>query len=102
MTRALYIAGWSYVAVCGLLLARPRSAPVEPPRPSHTTAPTFRGDAAGWFAQMKPFCNAVEVEVQQQAHPAPSGTQGAGCSAACFAMGGQVGRGRVTYEYAGA
>jgi hypothetical protein len=98
MTRALYIAGWSYVAVCGLLLVRPRSAPVEPPRPSHAPAPTFRGDAAGWFAQMKPFCNAVEVEVQQQANPAPSGTQGAGYSAACFALAGKIDRARTTID----
>lgn len=98
MTRALYIAGWSYVAVCGLLLVRPRSAPVEPPRPSHAPAPTFRGDPSGWFAQMKPFCNAVEVEVQQQANPAPSGTQGAGYSAACFALAGKIDRARATID----
>jgi hypothetical protein len=98
MTRALYIAGWSYVVVCGLLLARPGSAPVEPPRPSHAPAPTFRGDAGGWFAQMKPFCNAVEVEVQQQANPAPSGTQGVGYSAACFALAGKIDRARATID----
>ena len=98
MTRALYIAGWSYVAVCGLLLARPRKAPVEPPGPGHAAAPTFRGDAAGWFAQMKPFCNAVEVEIQQQANPAPGGTEGAGYSAACFALAGKIDRARSTID----
>ncbi len=97
MTRSLYVAGWCYVAVCGLVLARPSSAPVEP-RPNHAPAPAFHGDAAGWFARMKPFCNAVEVEVQQQANPAPSGRDGAGYSAACFALAGKIDRARATID----
>jgi hypothetical protein len=95
MTRTLYIAGWGYVALCGLLLARPRSVEL---RPNHSPGPAFRGGAAGWFAQMKPFCNAVEVEVQQQSHPAPSGTDGTGYSAACFALAGKIDRARATID----
>jgi hypothetical protein len=98
MTRALYVAGWSYVAVCGLLLARPQGLTVEPPRPNHPIVPAFHGGAAEWFAQMKQFCNVVEVEVQQQANPAPAGAEGAGYSAACFALAGKIDRARATID----
>ncbi len=95
MTRALYAAGWSYVALCGLLLARPQGAV---PRPAHAPAPVFQGDAAGWFTRIKPFCNAVEVDVQHQYSPPPAGTAGAGYSAACFALAGKIERARETID----
>jgi hypothetical protein len=93
MTRALYAAGWGYVALCAWLLARP-GATAAPP--GHAPAPAFRGDAGEWFGRMKPYCNAVEVEVQQQRTPAPRGTAGAGYSAACFALAGKIDRARAT------
>lgn len=95
MTRVLYAAGWGYVALCGWLLARPHPAPV---RLTHAPAPAFHGNAAGWFTRIKPFCNAVEVEVQQQYTPAPAGTDGAGYSAACYALAGKIDRARETIE----
>ena len=95
MTRALYVAGWGYVALCAWVLARPEAAP---PQPGHAPAPAFRGDAGEWFSRMKPYCNAVEVEVQQQYSPAPRGTEGAGYSAACFALAGKIERARETLE----
>jgi hypothetical protein len=95
MTRALYAAGWGYVALCGLLVATPR--PRQPGGLHGPTAP-FRGEAAAWFAGMKPFCNAVEVEVQQQYRPAPEGPQGSGYSAACFALAGKIERARATID----
>ena len=48
-------------------------------------------DAAAWFQQMKPFCNAVEVHTRVKARPAPAGYRGAGFEAACFALAGEVG-----------
>jgi hypothetical protein len=95
MTRALYAAGWGYVALCGLVLARLPDTPVGAP---HGAAPTYAGDAGGWFAAMKPFCNAVEVEVQQQHRPAPAGVEGAGYSAACYALAGKIDRARATID----
>ena len=95
MTRALYAAGWGYVALCGLALAKPRATP--PPAP-HVAAAPFRGEAAEWFAAMKPFCNAVEVEVQQQYRPAPEGVQGTGYSAACYALAGKIERARQAID----
>jgi hypothetical protein len=96
MNRALAIAGWGYVALCGLILAIPRHAtlPGEPP-----TAPaSFRGDAGAWFARIKPFCNAVEVDVQQQHMPPPAGHDGAGYAAACYALAGKIDKARLTID----
>jgi hypothetical protein len=65
MNRALYAAGWGYVALCGLVLAKAPSGGVRTGmgggEPRAAAAP-FRGEAGEWFAQVKPFCNAVEVE----------------------------------------
>jgi hypothetical protein len=99
MNRALYAAGWGYVALCGLVLVtRPSALPPrgsgEPPAP---VAP-FRGAAGEWFAQIKPFCNAVEVEVRQQYAPAPTTVEGAGYSAACYALAGKIDRARAVID----
>ena len=96
MTRALYVAGWGYVAVCGMVLLLSPAA--HQPRGAHPSAAPFRGEASAWFASMKPFCNAVEVEVQQQYRPAPEGAQGSGYSAACFALAGKIERARAMID----
>jgi hypothetical protein len=57
-----------------------------------TPQPAFGGAAGEWFAQVKPFCNAVEVEVRQQQLPPPPTVEGAGYSAACFALAGKIDR----------
>jgi hypothetical protein len=97
MNRALYAAGWGYVALCGWVLLRGgpgRAGSGEPPAP----AAPFRGAAGEWFAQVKPFCNAVEVEVRQQHLPAPAGVEGAGYSAACYALAGKIDRAREVID----
>lgn len=99
MNRALYAAGWGYVALCGLVLlsrSEPGMLPSggEPPAPP----PAFSGAAGEWFAQVKPFCNAVEVEVRQQQLPAPQTVEGAGYSAACYALAGKIDRARETID----
>ena len=96
MPRALAVAGWSYVALCALILASrwdiPRGG--EPPHP----VALYAGDAGSWFARIKPFCNAVEVEVEQQRTPPPAGADGAGYAAACFALAGKIDRARKTID----
>jgi hypothetical protein len=99
MNRALSAAGWAYVALCGVVLLTHRSAPDapvgrEPPAP----AASFRGAAGEWFAQVKPFCNADEDEVRQQQLPAPAGVDGAGYSAACYALAGKIDRARQVID----
>lgn len=95
MSRVLATAGWGYVAWCGLLLASPRHPAGG--EPSVQPAP-FRGEAGAWFARIKPFCNAVEVEVQQQRVPPPAGVDGAGYAAACYALAGKIDRARGTID----
>ena len=99
MNRALYVAGISYVALCGVVLAKSRSAPSyagsgEPP----SRAMPYEGSAGSWFSQVKPFCNSVEGEVRQQQTPAPASVEGAGYSAACYALAGKIERARETID----
>ena len=98
MNRPLYALGWSYVALCGLLLVDARHRTSSPGREPPAPAPPFRGEAAEWFAQVKPFCNSVEVEVRQQQAPAPTSPDGAGYSAACYALAGKIDRARAVID----
>lgn len=96
--RSLYILGLGYTAVCGLVAYRMiRPAPVVQPAPGPTPvtppAPQTAG-GAGWFQQMKPFCNAVEVETMMRQTPPPAGTDGAGYGAACYALAGRIDQAR--------
>ena len=102
MNRPLYALGWSYVALCGLLLAIARMQPVpapvpqgRPPAHHHEPSP---GEGGQWFAGMKPFCNAVEVEVRQQHVPPPATVDGAGYSAACYALAGKIDQARKVID----
>ena len=98
MNRRLYALGWGYVALCGLLLAdadhRRQASSHEPSPP---VAP-FRGEAPEWFARVKPFCNAVEVEVRQQQAPPPATVDGAGYGAACYALAGKIDQARKVID----
>src|SRR5262245_3343919 len=100
VNRALYAAGWGYVALCGVvLLTRSGTAPVARGGESPAPPPAFGGAAGEWFAQVKPFCNAVEVEVRQQHLPAPATVEGAGYSAACYALAGKIDRARDVIDH---
>jgi hypothetical protein len=91
MHRPLYLLGFGYLAICGVVVLRHR----PPPRPVSTAGHgavdvRFSGSAGEWFAAIKPYCNAVEVELAQRQHPAPSTLDGHGLSAACYALGGRI------------
>jgi tetratricopeptide (TPR) repeat protein len=90
--RKLYLLGSLYVVLCAFVLLKRAPAPAVPIRPTpHPVATTqFGGTAGEWFQAMKPFCNSVEVETQQQYHPAPKTLEGAGYSAACYALAGKI------------
>src|SRR5438477_1475576 len=102
MHRGLYAAGLGYLALCGLAVARSRAPAPGGGEPyiSPSTSPSAYAGAGGeWFAQVKPFCNAVEVEVRQQQLPAPNGVEGAGYSAACYALAGKIDRAREVIDH---
>jgi hypothetical protein len=87
MSRTLYLIGFGYLAICGVIVARHQAALTAAPQ---ATIPSFASPAHEWFAAMKPFCNAVEVELAQQRHPAPATLEGHGFSAACYALSGKI------------
>jgi tetratricopeptide (TPR) repeat protein len=92
MTRAHYLFGWGYVAICGALLLGARSRGAAPSRTTSQPASTSAGgDAAEvWWRRVRPYCNSVEVRVVQQQMAPPHTTAGAGYQAACFALAGQI------------
>jgi hypothetical protein len=96
MHRALYLTGLGYLAICGAVLLRHRAipppAPLPPPRETepHPTPVSPTGSGQEWFTTIKPFCNAVEVEIAQRDRPAPATLDGQGFSAACYALGGKL------------
>jgi hypothetical protein len=96
MHRALYFAGFGYLAICGAVILGHRK-PGRGSEPAQT-AVRFDGPAQAWFAAMKPFCNAVEAELAQRQHPAPQNVEGQGFSAACYALGGKLDLARAVID----
>jgi len=94
MQRTLYLVGVGYLAICGVVVLRQQT---RRPASGPTTA-TFEGSAAQWFAAMKPFCNAVEVEIVHNRHPAPETLDGQGLSAACYALAGKIDSARAIID----
>jgi hypothetical protein len=90
MQRAWYLAGWGYVAIAATLLYRSMH-PVFQPMPSVPDLAAFGGsEAASWFNTVRPHCNALEVALQVQASPPPTGWEGAGYAASCWAIAGRM------------
>jgi hypothetical protein len=101
MHRALYLLGWSYVALCTTLVARslfvaPEIAPQVAAQPEAAAPPAQSAPPSGvatgaeWFRRMKPYCNSVEVTTVVAATPAPATIDGAGYHAACLALAGKI------------
>ncbi len=98
MHRPLYLLAFGYLAMCGAVVLRHRA-----PRPPAATreqpaALLPYGTAQEWFAAIKPYCNAVEVELAVRDRPAPATLGGRGYSAACYALGGKIDLARATLD----
>ena len=98
MQRTLHLVGFSYLAICGVVVLRHQTLRLKPATGGAPTAATFEGSAAQWFAAMKPFCNAVEVEIVHSRHPAPATLEGQGLSAACYALAGKIDSARAIID----
>jgi hypothetical protein len=97
MHRPLYLAGLGYLVICGAVVLRhrvPAGRPIEP----HAAPVRFDGSAGEWYTAIKPYCNAVEVELAQRQHPAPATREGQGYSAACYALGGKLDLARAAID----
>ncbi len=95
MMKILYAAGSAYLALCIGALVLPPRAPL-----SHTGAGVLAipGGDQGWFARIKPFCNAVEVDFAHQRAPAPNTAHGIGYSAACYGLAGKIDSARAAID----
>jgi hypothetical protein len=95
MMKLLYLAGCGYLAICIGALVLPAPVPL-----SHAGAAplAFPGGDGGWFARIKPFCNAVEVDFAHQRSPAPATPHGAGYSAACYGLAGKIDSARAAID----
>jgi hypothetical protein len=95
MDRAFRIAGWGYIAICALLAidsvtnARP-AAHASAARPQHVGAVPGASEASVWFRRVRPYCNAVEVDVVVRNTPAPATVEGQGFRAAGLAWAGKI------------
>lgn len=104
MNRLFYLAGFAYIAVCATLVVRALrdrqsfAAPAGPLLVQPEPAPATGTPAEQWFAAAKPYCNPVEVDVRVRYTPPPSTSEGAGFSAACFALAGKIERARAIIE----
>ncbi len=97
MHRTLYLAGFGYLAICGAVILGRRTGRDHRTEPTPTAA-QFDGSAQEWFTAIKPYCNAVEVELAQRQHPAPRAPDGQGFSAACYALGGKLDLARAAID----
>ena len=101
MLRYLYLVGGAYLAIClAFLLLRPGAPSTAASHGSGATPAVSggRGGGAAWFAGIKQYCNAVEVETAQQRSPAPPTADGLGYAAACYALAGRIDQARSTID----
>lgn len=98
MQRTLYLVGFGYLAICGGVVLRHQTHRVQPSKEPAMVTAAFEGSAAQWFAAMKPFCNAVEVEIVHSRHPAPATLEGRGLSASCYALAGKIDSARAIID----
>lgn len=100
MLRPLYLAGTAYVLLCTVAVARWRPVERLPDVRVERVTPAaeYPGEGGAWFSRIKPYCNAVEVEVRQQLDAPPPSTDGAAYAAACFALAGKVDRAREVIQ----
>src|SRR4029450_7125018 len=82
------------------MLGRERAAVAAAPA-SNTPLATFQraaGGADGWFAAIRPRCNAVEVALAMTREPPPASNEGAAFRAGCHALAGKLDDARQTID----
>ena len=87
--RLLYLAGLAYIGVTLFVVMR---GPVDVSHATltHVTPAGNAPGGAGWFQRVKSSCNALEVETLHRHDPPPTGVDGTGYSAACWAIAGRI------------
>jgi hypothetical protein len=89
--RLLYLVGLTYIAASVYAVIR---GPMPAGDPAGAAVYVLPGDptqdGAVWFSHVKPFCNTLEVETLHRQTPPPTSRDGAGYSAACWALAGRI------------
>lgn len=91
--RNLYAIGFLYLAVATFALVRGPAA-ARAITEHALGSPDYGSDAGRWFSAVKPRCNSLEVETVHRREPPPATMEGAGYSAACYALAGRTDRSR--------
>jgi len=96
MLKLHYAAGFAFLAVSGWAVVAAGRRPAHLVDAVGVPDPIagYRSPAAGWFRQIKPYCNTVEVETKIAQRAPPEGLEGLGYAAACFALAGRIERAR--------
>lgn len=81
--RTLYVIGLFYVGVAAYALWR---GPPPPADPIGYTTVDVGSTGWQWFQRAKPYCNTLEVATIHRRNPPPNNLEGAGFSAACYAL----------------
>lgn len=90
--RPLYIIGCLFLGIAAYTLVRgPQRVPLEH---AVSTPPDMESNTGQWFQAAKPYCNVLEVETIHRRSPPPETLEGAGFSAACYALAGRIDRAR--------
>ena len=96
MNRGLFLVGLGYLVISGAWVLKHRMPRAV--KPDHPPAQVTYSSGQEWFAANKQYCNAVETELAQRNHPAPTTPEGQGYSAACYALGGKIDLARATID----
>ena len=94
--RVLHLLGFAYTALCVWALLRTNPEPPGFHGGPGLPLPAGGSGASAWYQAIKPFCNAVEVDVQLRHSPPPPGAAGAGYAAGCLALAGRIDAARAT------
>lgn len=80
------------------ITATPPSNASAIPAPGPASAAPAAASGTAWFVQMRPYCNAVDVDTRLRWNPAPSSVEGDTYRAACYALAGRIDRARELIE----
>ncbi|RMH14156.1 MAG: hypothetical protein D6701_11565, partial [Gemmatimonadetes bacterium] len=96
--RLLILVALTYATMLALAALKPVATPalgtgpavVDPVVPHGLHAGDAHDDAASWWREARPHCNAVEVRAYLAAHPAPGDFLGLAYGATCRALAGDL------------
>lgn len=93
--EAILIGALAVFTAAGVTAAVLHNAPLGAHDPIDITLPLT---GAEWLAEVRSYCNPVDVERRLRSQPAPATDDGVMHEAACFALAGKIGAARASIE----